>query len=88
MSATAKIHAARGIYGQYSTFHPKNMTSEELENGLRWLWNIFYSKASIKRRLARRLLSPPPGEDENDFPNTTKVLMGLNIAFKVAVEDF
>lgn len=74
--------------GQHATFHPKNMTSEELENGLRWIWNAFYSKASIKRRLANRLLSQPPGKDENGLPNTTKVLMGLNIAFKVAVEDF
>jgi radical SAM superfamily enzyme YgiQ (UPF0313 family) len=74
--------------GQYSTFHPKNMTSEELENGLRWIWNTFYSKASIKKRLSRRLLSRPPGEDESGLPNSTEVLMALNIAFKVAVENF
>ncbi|MBA4374477.1 MAG: B12-binding domain-containing radical SAM protein [Thermodesulfovibrio sp.] len=74
--------------GQYSTFHPKNMTSEELNEGLRWLWNTFYSKPSIKKRLGRRMRNQPPGHDENGFPNTTEVLMGLNIAFKVAVEDF
>jgi radical SAM superfamily enzyme YgiQ (UPF0313 family) len=74
--------------GQYSTFHPKKMTSEELDNGLRWLWNNFYSKASIKKRLGSRLLSRPAGVDENGLPNTTEVLMALNIAFKVAVADF
>jgi hypothetical protein len=55
---------------------------------LRWIWNTFYSKASIKKRLGRRLLNLPPGEDENSLPKATEVLMGLNIAFKVAVEDF
>ncbi|TAN39364.1 MAG: B12-binding domain-containing radical SAM protein [Nitrospirae bacterium] len=74
--------------GQYSTFHPKNMTSEELDTGLRWLWNTFYSKPSIKKRLSSLMQNRPPGKDENGLPNTTEVLMGLNIAFKVAVEDF
>jgi radical SAM superfamily enzyme YgiQ (UPF0313 family) len=74
--------------GQYSTFHPKNMTSEELENGLRWLWKTYYSKASMKKRLSRRMLHEPPEVDKNGCPNTTAALMNLNIAFKVAVEDF
>jgi len=74
--------------GQYSTFHPRNMTSEELENGLRWLWNTFYSKNSIKKRLGRRMQQQPAGEDKEGVPNTTAVLLNLNIAFKVAVKDF
>jgi len=74
--------------GQYSTFHPKNMTSEELENGLRWLWKTYYSKTSIKKRLSHRMMHQPPNLDENGLPNTTAVLLGLNMAFKVAVEDF
>ena len=39
--------------GQYSTFHPKNMSSKELDDGLRWIWQNFYSRQSIKKRLAR-----------------------------------
>ena len=74
--------------GQYATFHPKNMTSDELEKGLRRIWNTFYSKASIKRRLGRRMQQQPPGADESGLPNTTELLLGLNIAFKVAVEEF
>jgi hypothetical protein len=64
------------------------MTSEELENGLRWLWKTYYSKASIKKRLSRRMLHEPPDVDKNGCPNSSAALMNLNIAFKVAVEDF
>lgn len=74
--------------GQHSTFHPKNMTSEELEDGLRWIWNTFYSKTSIKKRLSRLMQQQPAGEDNRGLLNTTAVLLGLNVAFKVAVEDF
>ena len=38
--------------GQFSTFHPKNMTFKQLDEGLRWIWQEFYSKRSIKHRLS------------------------------------
>ncbi len=74
--------------GQYSTYHPKNMSSEELENGLRWLWQTYYSKPSIKKRLAGLMKKQPPATDSHGFPNTSALMMSLNMAFKVAVEDF
>jgi len=74
--------------GQYPTFHPRNMTAEELDSGLRWLWQQYYSKPSIKKRLSRWMLHAPPDAGHNALPNTAAVLLGLNMAFKVAVEDF
>jgi hypothetical protein len=59
-----------------------------LEDGLRWIWNTFYSKASIKKRLSRWMRQQPAGEDNRGVLNTTALLLGLNVAFKVAVEDF
>jgi radical SAM superfamily enzyme YgiQ (UPF0313 family) len=74
--------------GQYSTFHPRNMSSDELDSGLRWLWRQYYSKPSIKRRLSRWMLHAPPDPGHDALPNTTAVLLELNMAFKVAVEEF
>ncbi|MBI5101688.1 MAG: B12-binding domain-containing radical SAM protein [Nitrospirae bacterium] len=74
--------------GQYATFHPKNMTADELEDGLRWLWNTFYSKPSIKKRLSQRMELQPSHVDNMGVANTTAVLLNLNIAFKIAVKDF
>jgi len=76
--------------GQFSTFHPKNMTSKQLDEGLRWIWQEFYSKRSITHRLstviqrekAQRVLS------RNGYLSTAEVLLALNAAFRVAVGDF
>jgi len=76
------------LNGQYSTFHPKKMTSEQLEDGLRWIWQNFYSKNNIKTRLARPLQKEKPKTDNHGHPNATLALLALNTAFKVAVEDF
>ena len=79
--------------GQYATFHPKHMSPEELEEGLRWIWRQFYSKASIKRRIGHYLtrisLMDKPLESINYREFTMEELMlALNVAFKVAVSDF
>lgn len=37
--------------GQNVIFKPKGMTIEELDKGLTWIWENFYSKRSIKERL-------------------------------------
>jgi radical SAM superfamily enzyme YgiQ (UPF0313 family) len=74
--------------GQYATFHPKKMTSEQLEDGLRWIWQNFYSKKNIKNRLASVLEKEKPKTDNKGRPNSTLALLALNTAFEVAVEDF
>ena len=74
--------------GQYSTFHPKKMTSAQLDDGLRWIWKYFYSKKSIKTRLARLLQKENQKTDTTGYPSTAEVLRALNMAYKVAVEDF
>lgn len=74
--------------GQFSTFHPKKMTSEQLDDGLRWIWQNFYSKKSIKTRLARFLQKENLKTANHGYPSTAEVLLTLNMAFKVAVEDF
>ena len=74
--------------GQYPTFHPKKMTSEQLDDGLRWIWQHYYSKKSIKIRLARLLQKENPKTDNTGYPSTAEVLLALNVAYKVAVEDF
>ena len=76
--------------GQYSTFHPKQMTSQELDEGLRGLWQSFYSKKSIKKRLSRLINAQKNNMNKkrNDLPTTAETLMGLNAAFRVAVGDF
>jgi radical SAM superfamily enzyme YgiQ (UPF0313 family) len=74
--------------GQWATFHPKNMTAEQLDYGLRWLWQNFYTKKSIKTRLARLLQKERPKIDNKGYPNTAEVLLALNMAFNVAVRDF
>ncbi len=72
--------------GQYSTFHPKLMTSKELDDKLRWIWQTFYSKPSIKHRLRR--LTSTPQERRNGYPTQAELMLALNTAFKVAVCDF
>lgn len=76
--------------GQYSTFHPKKMTSKELDDGLRWLWQEFYSKKSIKYRLKRIMDEDKknPQQYADGFSSNAQVLAALNIAFRVAVMDF
>ena len=74
--------------GQYATFHPQKMTFEQLENGLRWIWKSYYSKKSIKKRLAQLMTKETPAVDNAGYANTSAVLLNLNMAFKVAVEDF
>jgi len=66
------------------------MTSKQLDEGLRWIWQEFYSKRSITHRLstviqrekAQRVLS------RNGYLSTAEVLLALNAAFRVAVGDF
>ncbi len=76
--------------GQYSTFHPKQMTSKELDDGLRWIWQEFYSKRSIKQRLKRIMDEDRknPQQYGDGFSSNAQVLAALNIAFRVAVTDF
>ncbi len=72
--------------GQYSTYIPKNMTPEELDEGLRWLWKQYYSKKSIKNRLSNYLGN---GDILSEGRTSTSQLMiALNMAFKAAVVDF
>jgi radical SAM superfamily enzyme YgiQ (UPF0313 family) len=76
--------------GQYATFIPKNMTPEELNQGLLWLWRNFYSKMSIRTRIGHLLKN-----DKNvmqfssdNIYTMEQLMVFLNTAFKVAVEDF
>ena len=65
--------------GQYATFHPKRMTAEELDEGIRTMWKEFYSKRSIKRRFGRlsnRGLQPPTSLADID---ARQFLMILNM---------
>jgi len=79
--------------GQYATFYPKHMSPEELEEGLRWIWQKFYSKAGIKKRIGHYLprisLMNKPIESINyrEF-SMEELMVALNVAFKVAVTDF
>ncbi|RJP58139.1 MAG: radical SAM protein [Candidatus Auribacter fodinae] len=75
--------------GQYSTFHPKHMTAQELDEGLRWLWQEFYSKRSMKVRLSEWLPKLKEEKSPNGgLSNTAETLAALNTAFRVAVGDF
>lgn len=76
--------------GQFATFHPKNMTAEQLDQGLRRIWQGFYSKNSIKKRLADWLptLKEPRTAENEKAGLTAETLIALNTAFKVAVGDF
>lgn len=76
--------------GQYSTFHPKRMTSEELDENLRWIWQTFYSKPSIKQRLSRLMAQDRARGNprKNGYPTQSELMLALNSAFKVAVGDF
>jgi len=71
--------------GQHSTFYPKRMTSEQLDEGLRWIWQAFYSKKSIKKRLNRLIKE---GKEHPNKGNGYLTLSALNMAFKIAVRDF
>jgi radical SAM superfamily enzyme YgiQ (UPF0313 family) len=79
--------------GQYATFYPKHMTPEELDEGLRWIWKRFYSKAGIKKRLGHYLSrmshidQPIESTNYREF-SMEELMLLLNVAFKVAVTDF
>ena len=79
--------------GQYATFYPKHMSPEELDEGLRWIWRQFYSRAGIKKRIGhyfpRIALANKPFESINyrEF-SMEELMLALNVAFKVAVSDF
>lgn len=75
--------------GQYATYAPKNMTPEELNEGLRWIWKEFFSKKSIKTRLGDHLKNTNfMGGDNYGNLSTSEVMVALNMAFKAAVVDF
>lgn len=76
--------------GQNSTFTTKNMTSQELNDGLLWLWKEFYSKHSMKKRVGH-LINKLKGTKISARPNNLsmeELMIGLNTAFRVAVTDF
>ncbi|HRZ86819.1 MAG TPA: radical SAM protein [bacterium] len=76
--------------GQHATYRPANMTAQELDDGLRWIWRTFYSKKSINKRLSHLLRSDTnvmqfaPG----NLYTVEQLMVFLNTAFRVAVEDF
>ncbi len=76
--------------GQYATYLPKNMTPEELNDGLRWIWKEFFSKRSIKQRLGDHLKNTNFMGGGSAFGqlSTSEVMVALNMAFKAAVVDF
>jgi hypothetical protein len=69
------------------------MTPEELDEGLRWIWKRFYSKAGIKKRLGHYLSrmshidQPIESTNYREF-SMEELMLLLNVAFKVAVTDF
>lgn len=74
--------------GQYATYIPKNMTPEELNEGLRWIWKEFFSKRSIRKRLGSHLEQTNFMNGSRDRLSTSEVMVALNMAFKAAVVDF
>ena len=74
------------LNGQYATFHPKGMTAEELEEGLVGLWRKFYSKESIRRRLAH-LEGGGGGSAPSDLAgvDVRYFMLNLNMALRAAV---
>ena len=80
--------------GQYATFYPKHMSPEELDEGLRWIWKQFYSKAGIKKRLSQHFSmiakSGMMDTPNMDYKNVSmeELMVALNVAFKVVVADF
>lgn len=76
--------------GQYATYEPKNMTSEELNEGLQWIWKEYYSKRSIKHRLKDHVGNTNflAGSTNSADLSTSELMVGLNMAFKAAVVDF
>ncbi|MCX6353476.1 MAG: radical SAM protein [Candidatus Aureabacteria bacterium] len=79
--------------GQYATFYPKHMSPEELDEGLRWIWQQFYSKAGIKKRIGQyfpaiaRMNKPLESMNYREF-SMEELMLLLNMAFKIAVTDF
>ena len=75
--------------GQHATFYPKLMTPEELDEGLLWIWQNFYSKKSIQKRLAHCFSKVSLSNISADGKYSMEEMMVyLNTAFRVAVEDF
>tara|TARA_B100000959_G_C14958949_1_gene614946 strand:+ start:359 stop:1663 length:1305 start_codon:yes stop_codon:yes gene_type:complete len=76
--------------GQHSTFKTKNMTSRELDDGLRWIWKEFYSKPSMKKRVGHMLDKRKKSTLSTQRNNLSaeEVMIAVNTAFRVAVTDF
>ncbi len=76
--------------GQHSTFKTKNMTSRELDDGLRWIWKEFYSKRSMKKRVGHLLDKRKKSTLSTQRNNLSaeEVMIAVNTAFRVAVADF
>ncbi len=76
--------------GQYATYHPRNMTATQLEEGLRWSWRRFYSRDSIRSRLARVLGQEKAVATVDRVGGLSRgeVLLALNAAFRRAAERF
>ena len=76
--------------GQHSTFTTKNMTSQELDYGLRWIWKEFYSKRSMKKRIGH-LIKGLKGirlSIRSNNLSTEELMVALNTSFRVGVTDF
>tara|TARA_Y100000294_G_C8536567_1_gene329321 strand:+ start:160 stop:1464 length:1305 start_codon:yes stop_codon:yes gene_type:complete len=76
--------------GQHATFTTKNMTSRELDDGLRWIWKEFYSKRSMKKRIGHLIskIKETPLSTESNNVSTEEFMVALNTSFRVAVTDF
>jgi radical SAM superfamily enzyme YgiQ (UPF0313 family) len=79
--------------GQNVIFRPKGMTIEQLDQGLKWIWNNFYSKRSIKERLARYMCNigyaaAKTGRRTSMNFSGEEMLIFLNMAFRIQVSTF
>lgn len=79
--------------GQYATFHPKRMSAEELDAGLRWIWQQFYSKKSIMNRIGhyfpdvRGFIARLDGSNRRNH-STKELMAALNLSYKTAVKRY
>jgi radical SAM superfamily enzyme YgiQ (UPF0313 family) len=76
--------------GQYATYHPRGMTAAQLEDGLSGLWRGFYSRDSIRSRLARVLQQEKAAASVERVGGLSRgeVLLALNAAFRRAADRF
>ena len=69
------------------SFHPKRMTKEELEEGIRYCWKQCYSKEGARERLTRHLEDGVPRHgDAGRGYSTSEIIYFLDTAYRKEVK--